>query len=57
LVLGELIWGIPGMVLAIPLTAIAKIVCDHIESLRPFGFLIGDIQKPKTKHLLRKTRQ
>jgi predicted PurR-regulated permease PerM len=57
LVLGELIWGIPGMVLAIPLTAIAKIVCDHIESLRPFGFLIGDIEKPKTKHQFRKTRQ
>lgn len=41
LVLGELLWGISGMVLAIPLLAIAKIICDHIEPLKPYGFLIG----------------
>ncbi|MBK8846635.1 MAG: AI-2E family transporter [Bacteroidetes bacterium] len=30
LVLGQLIWGIPGIILAIPLTAIVKIMCDHV---------------------------
>jgi predicted PurR-regulated permease PerM len=44
LVLGELIWGIPGIVLAIPLTAMFKIVCDHVEALKPYGFLIGEIE-------------
>ena len=44
LVLGEIIWGIPGIVLAIPLTAILKIICDHTESLKPYGFLIGEIK-------------
>ncbi len=44
LVLGELIWGIPGIILAIPLTAILKIVCDHIEPLKPYGFLIGEME-------------
>jgi len=44
LVLGELLWGIPGMILAIPTIAIFKIVCDHIESLKPYGFLIGEIE-------------
>jgi len=24
-----------------------KIVCDHIESLKPYGFLIGEIETPK----------
>lgn len=43
LVLGELVWGIPGIILAIPLTAIFKIICDHIEPLKPYGFLIGEI--------------
>ena len=43
LVLGELVWGIPGVILAIPLTAMFKIVCDHIEPLKPYGFLIGEI--------------
>ncbi|HSN49192.1 MAG TPA: AI-2E family transporter [Flavobacterium sp.] len=44
LVLGELLWGISGMILAIPMIAIFKIVCDHIEPLKPYGFLIGDIE-------------
>ena len=44
LVIGELVWGIPGIFLAIPLIAMFKIVCDHIESLKPYGFLIGEIE-------------
>lgn len=47
LVAGELVWGIPGMVLAIPLLGIAKIICDHIEPLKPYGFLIGQEKKKK----------
>jgi predicted PurR-regulated permease PerM len=47
LVLGELLWGIPGIILAIPLTAMFKIVCDHIEPMKPYGFLIGEIETPK----------
>ncbi len=46
---GELLWGIPGMVLAIPLLGIAKIVFDHIGQLRPYGFLIGEEKKPGKK--------
>lgn len=41
LVAGELVWGISGMVLAIPLLGITKIVCDHIEPLKPYGYLMG----------------
>jgi predicted PurR-regulated permease PerM len=49
LVVGELIWGIPGIILAIPILAIFKILCDHIESLKPYGFLIGEIEIHKTE--------
>ena len=49
LVLGELLWGIPGIILAIPLTAMFKIVCDHIESLKPYGYLIGEIESSKNE--------
>ena len=45
LVAGELLWGIPGMVLAIPLMGIAKIVFDHVEPLKPYGYLIGEDKK------------
>jgi predicted PurR-regulated permease PerM len=47
LVLGQLIWGIAGIVLAIPLTAMFKIICDHVEALQPYGFLIGEVKKQK----------
>ncbi len=49
LILGQLIWGIPGIILAIPLTAIFKIICDHIEPLKPYGFLISEIKNMKSK--------
>ena len=45
LVGGELLWGIGGMILALPLLGIIKIICDHIEPLKPYGFLIGDNKK------------
>lgn len=38
---GEFIWGIPGMILGIPLLGIFKIICDHVEPLKPYGFLLG----------------
>ena len=41
IVAGEMVWGIPGMILAIPLLGIAKIISDNVEPLKPFGFLIG----------------
>ena len=53
LVLGELIWGIAGIFLAIPLIGMFKIVCDHIESLKPYGFLIGEIETKKSELGLR----
>lgn len=40
--IGSAIWGLPGMFLSLPLTAIVKVIFDHIEPLKPWGFLIGD---------------
>ncbi|RZK58294.1 MAG: AI-2E family transporter [Pedobacter sp.] len=41
IVLGELVWGVAGMILAVPLLGMAKIVCDSYPHLQPYGFLIG----------------
>ncbi|MEO8885235.1 MAG: AI-2E family transporter [Mucilaginibacter sp.] len=41
IVLGEMIWGLSGMFLSIPVIAIAKIVMDRIEHLKPWGYLLG----------------
>ena len=35
------IWGFAGALLAIPITAAFKVVCDHVEALQPFGILLG----------------
>lgn len=45
LVAGELIWGISGMILAIPLLAIAKIVCEHVPALQPYAYLVASDKK------------
>jgi len=39
---GNALWGISGMFLSIPLLAIIKLIFDHIEPLKPWGFLLGD---------------
>ncbi len=48
---GEMMWGISGMFLSIPVIAIAKIIFDRIESLKPWGLLLGDEkeEKPESK--------
>jgi len=35
------IWGVMGALMAVPITAALKIVCDHIEGLAPIGELLG----------------
>ena len=42
IIIGEMIWGISGMFLAIPILAIVKIVMDRIKELKPWGFLLGE---------------
>ena len=42
LVIGEMLWGIAGMLLTIPVLAIMKIVFDRVEGLQSWGFLMGE---------------
>ena len=35
------LWGVPGLLLGAPLVAIAKVVFDRVDSLKPVGELIG----------------
>lgn len=39
--------GIAGMFLALPMIAIMKVIFDRVDSLKPYGYLIGD-DLPKT---------
>lgn len=44
-VLGEMVWGVTGMFLSIPVIAVLKIIFDRIESLKPWGILLGEVEK------------
>ncbi len=35
------LWGGIGVIMAVPITAAVKVVCDNIESLEPIGVLLG----------------
>jgi len=36
------LWGIWGMLLAVPITMAIKVVCDHIEPFQPIGDFLGE---------------
>lgn len=44
LVIGAQLWGIVGMILAIPLTGIIKIIFSHYDRLRPYSLLLQSDQ-------------
>jgi predicted PurR-regulated permease PerM len=48
-IVGETLWGIPGMFLAIPLIAMLKVLYDNIEPLNHWGILLGDEEKTAKK--------
>lgn len=48
---GGALWGVPGMFLAIPLTAMLKVIFDRVPSLEPFGYLLGE-DDPDAHHAL-----
>jgi predicted PurR-regulated permease PerM len=36
------LWDAPGLLLAIPMTAALKAVCDNVKGLRQIGKFLGD---------------
>lgn len=40
-------WGVMGALLAVPLLAICKVICDHIQVLTPLGHMIGGSHKKR----------
>lgn len=41
LLIGNLVWGIAGMLIIVPFLAILKIIMRNIDSLKPFAYLIS----------------
>ena len=36
------LWGVWGLLLAVPILASVKAVCDRVDGLQPVGELLGD---------------
>lgn len=47
IIIGGALGGVAGMFLAIPVIAVAKVICDRISYLEAWGYLLGD-DLPKT---------
>lgn len=50
-IVGEYVWGVPGMFLFIPIVGIIKLICERVEGLEAWAILIGVDEHSKTpKH-------
>ncbi|MEO6902393.1 MAG: AI-2E family transporter [Bacteroidia bacterium] len=47
LIIGGLIWGVAGMMLFIPFLGMIKVIFDDIQSLQPYGYLLGEETRMK----------
>jgi predicted PurR-regulated permease PerM len=60
LFLGGQLWGLSGLILALPFIAIAKVVLDSHPSLEPYGYLLGEpeqeVAEEKAKEVQRDER-
>ncbi|GAB1432371.1 AI-2E family transporter [Spirochaetota bacterium] len=43
------LWGFAGLVLAVPMTVIVKIICDNTPGLEPASIMMGSFQEVKQK--------
>lgn len=51
--IGGALWGVPGMFLFLPITAILKIIFDRIDQLKAIGFLFGDTMPAMGKEIFK----
>ncbi|HEY4164530.1 MAG TPA: AI-2E family transporter [Dongiaceae bacterium] len=47
-------WGVPGAVLAVPMLAITKIICDHVRPLKAIGHLLEGEETSADRYLAKK---
>ncbi len=48
LLAGAEVWGISGMIMFVPFTAMVKVIFDHVDALKPIGLLLGSDKKNLT---------
>lgn len=55
LVIGELLWGVAGMIIFMPLFAIIRIICSKIPELHPYSYLLeNEVDEPKWMNAIKR---
>jgi predicted PurR-regulated permease PerM len=60
IIVGASVWGVAGMILFLPFTAMLKVICQEYEDLKPIALLIGNFNDKKRlegKEIIAKTYQ
>ncbi|MBV2245961.1 MAG: AI-2E family transporter [Lentimicrobium sp.] len=57
LLIANLIWGVAGMLIVVPVMAILKIVMRHIDGLKPYAYLLSDRGTEKYSFNFSKTKK
>jgi len=52
LTVSALVWGMVGMIIALPFFGMMKVAFDNIEPLKPYGYLIGEEKNYKRNEIL-----
>jgi predicted PurR-regulated permease PerM len=55
LLIGGKIWGIPGMILAVPSVGILKILFSYSDSFKPLAYLMDDSEPVKQSELFQES--
>ncbi len=50
-IVGEFLWGVPGMFLFIPVIGIMKLICERVEGMEAWGLLMGVDEVPAKQKL------
>ena len=45
------LWGFAGMVLAVPMTVIVKIICEKVPALEPMSIMMGSVRAMRQKEI------
>ena len=58
LLFANIVWGIAGMLVVVPVLATVKVVMRNIDGLKPYAFLISDrgVEKYKIKLFKKKSK-
>ncbi len=51
LLIGGSVWGIAGMIMFVPFTAMLKVIFDHVDPLKPYGILLGTQKDEESREI------